>query len=82
MLAMVPYIDDKNYAVFRTMWCILVYSYAVIKFNGFFGAKAREIVTRENHPYWQDHEEGMIQKSYSLGFVNSYLGMSFAAYAD
>ena len=30
----------------------------------------------------QDHEEGMIQKSYTLGFVNSYLGMAAAAFYD
>ena len=32
--------DDANYAVFRTMWCITVYSIAVIEFNKFFGQKA------------------------------------------
>ena len=37
---------------------------------------------KENHAYWQDHEEGLIQKSYVLGFVNSYLGMSAAAFFD
>lgn len=74
--------DDANYAVFRTMWCITVYSIAVIKFNGFFGTKAGKIVTAENHAYNQDHEDGMIQKNYFLGFVNSYLGMSAAAFYD
>ena len=82
LLAKAPYISDKNYAIFRTMWCILVYSWFVLKFNAVFGKEAKRIVERENHKYMQEHEEGMIQKSYFLGFVNSYLGMSVAAYFD
>ena len=82
LLAKIPYVGEKNYAVFRTMWCILVYSYAVIKFNEKFGKEAANIVNKENHKYWQEHEEGLIQKTYVLGFVNSYLGMSAAAFFD
>ena len=82
LLAKVPIIKEKNWAILRTMWCILVYSWFVIQFNGYFGKKAAKIVFEENHKYTQDHEEGMIQKSYFLGFVNSYLGMSVAAFFD
>jgi hypothetical protein len=80
LLAMV--FKDANVAVFRTLWCITIYSIAVIEFNAAFGKRAAAIVKKENHPYWQDHEEGLIQKSYSLGFLNSYLGMSVAAFYD
>ena len=73
---------DSNIAVFRTLWCITIYSIAVIEFNAAFGKRAAAIVKKENHPYWQDHEEGLIQKSYALGFLNSYLGMSWAAFVD
>jgi len=73
---------DPNIAVFRTLWCIVIYSLCVIEFNAAFGKRAAAIVKKENHPYWQDHEEGLIQKSYSLGFLNSYLGMSAAAFYD
>lgn len=36
----------------------------------------------ENKKYKQEHEESLIQKSYTLGFFNSYLGMGWAAFVD
>ena len=50
-LGKIPYVGEKSYAIFRTMWCILVYSWFVIQFNGYFGKKAAAIVKRENHKY-------------------------------
>jgi len=32
--------------------------------------------------YKKDHEESLIKKGYTLGFFNSYLGMSWAAFVD
>ena len=29
-----------------------------------------------------EHEEALIKKGYTLGFFNSYLGMSWAAFID
>ena len=81
-LAKIPYVGEKDYAVWRTMWCVVIYSIAVIEFNARFSKKAAAIVTAENHAYEADHEAGMIQKQYVLGFVNSYLGMSAAAWYD
>jgi len=43
---------------------------------------AAKIVNDENKLYKKDHEESMIQKSYTLGFFNSYLGMGTAAFID
>mgnify|MGYP001344429022 CR=1 FL=1 len=43
---------DANIAVFRTLWCIFIYSIAVIEFNAAFGKRAADIVRKENHPYW------------------------------
>ena len=40
LLAKIPYVGEKDYAVFRTMWCILIYSIAVIEFNARFAVKA------------------------------------------
>ena len=51
-----------------------------MKFNQVFGKEAGKIVTRENLPYKKEHEESMVVKSYTLGFVNSYLGMMAAAF--
>ena len=82
VLAMIPFVGAKDYAVFRTMWCVIIYSIAVIEFNGRFSKKAGDIVRAENHKYEEDHEAGMIQKQYTLGFVNSYLGMGVAAFFD
>ena len=81
-LSKIPVVGEKDYAVWRTMWCVVIYSIAVIEFNSRFSKKAGEIVTKENHAYEADHEAGMIQKQYVLGFVNSYLGMSAAAWYD
>jgi len=80
-LAALPWATPDN-AIARTGWCIIIYSYAFITFYEFFGKRAADIVVKENHKYMQDHEEGMIQKNYVLGFVNSYFGMSFAAFVD
>ena len=43
---------------------------------------ARDIVIKENRKYKKDHEESLINKSYTLGFFNSYLGMGWAAFVD
>ena len=82
VLSKIPVVGEKDYAVWRTMWCVVIYSIAVIEFNARFSKKAGQIVTAENHAYEADHEAGMIQKQYVLGFVNSYLGMSAAAWYD
>ena len=42
------------------MWCVIIYSIAVIEFNGRFSKKAGDIVRAENHKYEEDHEAGMI----------------------
>ena len=81
-LSKIPYVGEKDYAVWRTMWCVVIYSIAVIRFNAAFSTRAAKIVIAENHAYEADHEAGMIQKQYVLGFVNSYLGMSAAAWYD
>ena len=33
LLKMIPFVKEQDYAVFRTMWCVIIYSIAVIKFN-------------------------------------------------
>ena len=73
-------VPGDNVAVFRTQFTIIVYSYAVVKFNQVFGKQAGEIVRRENLPYKKEHEESMVVKTYTLGFVNSYLGMLAACF--
>ena len=75
-------INDKAYKLYRLWVNIIIYSIAVIYFNRFFKSAAAKIVTAENKKYKKDHEESMVQKSYSLGFFNSYLGMGWAAFID
>ena len=74
------FVKDDKWAVFRTQFTIIVYSYCVVRFNKAFGRAAGTIVRRENLPYWKEHEESMVVKTYVLGFVNSYLGMLAAAF--
>ena len=79
-LAIKQLIPDDKWAVFRTQFTIIVYSYCVVKFNKAFGQAAGAIVRRENLPYMKEHEESMVVKTYVLGFVNSYLGMLAACF--
>lgn len=55
---------------------------AIIYFNAYFKKAAGKIVVAENRKYKKEHEESLINKSFSLGFFNSYLGMSWAAFID
>ena len=82
LLKKIEYISSDDLALFRTMFCVFIYSIAVIYFNTYFKQVAATIVTRENHKYKKDHEESMIRKNYTLGAFNSYLGMSAAAFYD
>lgn len=75
-------ISDPALNVPRLWINITVYSIAVIKFNQYFKTAAVRIVKAENHKYKKDHEEALVQKNYTLGFFNSYLGMSWAAFID
>ena len=54
----------------------------VIWFNGHFKKAAGKIVAAENRKYKKDFEESLINKNYTLGFFNSYLGMTSAAFYD
>lgn len=80
--AYVPFLSGTEGYLTRTQICIFVYSILVIYFNKYFKQAAGGIVTKENHKYKKDHEESTIQKSYTLGFFNSYLGMGAAAFFD
>lgn len=65
------------------LWvCVITYSWAVIKFNFYFKQVVAWAVKLENWKYRKDHEEALINKSYTLGFFNSYLGMGWAAFVD
>ena len=75
-------LNDKVYKLPRLWIRVIIYSIAVIYFNGYFKTAAGRIVKAENLKYKQDHEESLIIKSYTLGFFNSYLGMSWAAFID
>ena len=75
-------LDKKEYKVPRLWFTIIIYSIAVIIFNGQFKKAAGKIVVAENKKYKQEHEESLIQKSYTLGFFNSYLGMAWASFVD
>ena len=55
---------------------------AVIIFNGQFKKFATAVVNNENKKYKKEHEESLINKNFTLGFFNSYLGMSWAAFID
>ena len=50
-LTQIPFVGRKDYAVFRTLWCVIIYSIAVIEFNGRFSKRAAQIVNAENHAY-------------------------------
>ena len=73
-------ISDDKWAVFRTQFTIVVYSYCVVRFNTIFGGISRDIVVRENLPFMSEHEDSLVVKTYVLGFVNSYLGMLAACF--
>ena len=73
-------VSDDKWAVFRTQFTIVVYSYAVVRFNKIFGGFSADIVERENLPFLSEHEESLVVKTYVLGFVNSYLGMLAACF--
>ena len=70
----------KNVRFFCTYCYIIIYSWAVIQFNKQFSKAAAYIVWTENHKFATEHEDSSIQKSYTLGFVNSYLGMLAASF--
>lgn len=78
----IPGFGEKEYKLPRLWICIFVYSIAIIKFNQYFKGFATKVVTLENKKYKQQHEEASIRKGYTLGFFNSYLGMSWAAFVD
>ena len=75
-------ISDDEYAVYRIFFCVFIYSVAVIYYNKWLKIIATKIVVAENHKFKKDHEESMIQKNYTLGAFNSYLGMTAAAFYD
>lgn len=75
-------LNDEHLKLPRLWINIIVYSIAVIFFNKVFKSVARDIVIAENKKYNKDHEESLIQKSFTLGFVNSYLGMCWASFVD
>ena len=78
-------IDDLKAVEWKlpNLWTrIFIYSVAVIYFNRYFGQAARKIVVAENRKYKKEHEESLIQKSFTLGFFNSYVGMFSAAFYD
>ena len=54
----------------------------MIYYNKWLKIIATKIVVAENHKFKKDHEESMIQKNYTLGAFNSYLGMTAAAFYD
>lgn len=65
------------------LWvCVIVYSVAVIYFNDYFKKFVTWAVKLENLKYKKDHEEALINKNYTLGFFNSYLGMGWASFVD
>ena len=78
----IPELNAKHLKVPRLWINVITYSIAVIKFNGYFKGHVVRIVTKENLKYKKDHEESLIKKNYTLGFFNSYLGMSWAAFVD
>lgn len=82
-LMLIPdWLNGKELKIPRLWINVIVYSYAVIKFNDIFKGFVGKIVKAENLKYKKDHEESLIQKNYTLGFFNSYLGMSWAAFID
>ena len=82
-LMLIPeWLNGKELKIPRLWINVIVYSYAVIKFNGVFKTFVGKVVFNENLKYKKDHEESLIQKNYTLGFFNSYLGMSWAAFID
>mmetsp|Transcript_30458 Transcript_30458/g.37495 ORF Transcript_30458/g.37495 Transcript_30458/m.37495 type:complete len:320 (-) Transcript_30458:991-1950(-) len=75
-------LNDKAYKIPRLWISVITYSIAVIYFNRYFKGFVAKVVTAENLKYKKEHEESLIQKGYTLGFFNSYLGMSWAAFVD
>ena len=78
----IPGFKEKQYKLPRLWINVIVYSYAVILFNGKFKDIVGKVVAGENLKYKKDKEESLVQKGYALGFFNSYLGMSWAAFID
>ena len=73
-------LKDKQYHLPRLWIRVITYSIAVIFFNRKFKDWVTHFVTKENLKYKNDHIKSLIQKNYALGFFNSYLGMSVAAF--
>ena len=82
LLVEIDALNEKEFKIPRLWVTISVYSIAVIYFNRVFKKVARNIVIAENRKYRKDHEDSLVQKSYTLGFFNSYLGMGWAAFVD
>ena len=82
LLASIDAISEKQYTIPRLWVCIIVYSIIIILFNKEFKKISTKIVVAENLKYNSDHENSLIRNSYTLGFWNSYLGMSWAAFVD
>ena len=53
-------IKGAQYNLPRLWVSVIVYSYAVIRFNLKFKVWANKIVTEENKKYKKDHEESLI----------------------
>ena len=81
-LEKIPTLKDPEYKLPRLWINIFVYSVMVIWFNGHFKKAAGKIVAAENKKYKKEFEESLINKNYTLGFFNSYLGMTSAAFYD
>lgn len=77
----IPQEKDFYMISWEYLWTV-IYSIAVIYLSGWFAAKAKVIVEKENHKFNFDHENSMIVKSYILAFVNCYLGLFAAAFYD
>ena len=78
----IPELNAKHLKVPRLWINVIVYSLAIIEFNKRFKVFVGKVVVAENLKYKKDHEQSLIIKGYTLGFFNSYLGMSWAAFVD
>ena len=78
----VDILGEKKYKLPRLWINVITYSIAVIFFNDIFKEFVKRVVINENLKYKKDHVESLIKKNFTLGFFNSYLGMSCAAFYD
>lgn len=56
----IPGLGAKSWKLPRLWINVIVYSIAVIKFNGYFKGFVGKLVTKENLKYKKDHEESLI----------------------